>query len=195
MKERGDLFTETENHCTGYTLHDDVGEKIGEVEVSASRESVKDAPIFDDNDEITPQFERQISTFFGVASNRMLEMPSTEWVVPFLLICLRERDCYGRDLAQRMIGFGFRVAPPEATYRVLQQMEKERMVVSKSFGLSRRRYSITELGEAYLEYLANVLEQYRAEMDLFSRLYNKHSAGEPRTRRHSSNGEESRKHA
>ncbi|MDX6380448.1 MAG: hypothetical protein QOI57_1472 [Rubrobacteraceae bacterium] len=236
MKERGDLFTATENRYTGYTVHDDAGEKIGEVEdsfvsennhteyiriktrtlelrstlipmnmahvseqrqlveVSASRESVLDAPTFDDNDELTPQFERQVWNFFGVASSGMLEMPS-DWLVPFLIICLRERDCYGHDLSQRMIDFGFRVAPPEAIYRVLLQMEKERIVVSKSFGLSRRRYSITELGEAYLEYLANVFEQYRAEIDLFFRLYYKHSAGELRSRHHSLDGEESKKHA
>ena len=54
--------------------------------------------------------------------------------------------------------------------------------VGFGYGPSRRRYAITGLGEAYLEFLANALAQYRKEMDLFFRIYEKQRALEQRDR-------------
>lgn len=58
------------------------------------------------------------------------------------------------------------------------------MILSRGGGLerelSRRRYSITKLGDAYLEYLANALVQYGEEIDLFFRFFEKQLAREPR---------------
>ena len=62
-------------------------------------------------------------------------------------------------------------------YRTLQHMEKEGVLVSEEDKfdrmLSRRQYSLTELGDVYLESLANALMQYREEVDLFLQIYNK----------------------
>jgi DNA-binding PadR family transcriptional regulator len=56
-------------------------------------------------------------------------------------------------------------------------MEKEGVLVSEEDKfdpmLSRRKYSITELGNVYLESLANALRQYGEEVDLFLQIYNK----------------------
>jgi DNA-binding PadR family transcriptional regulator len=56
-------------------------------------------------------------------------------------------------------------------------MESERMVVSEydgsDGGFSRRRYSITELGEAYLGFWADSLARHQEEIELFLRTYSK----------------------
>lgn len=155
-----------------------VSEQRQTVEVCASKQRVEDAPILDD-DEITPEFERQVRDFFEAAIDRVLEVPSVDWIVPFLLVCLWERDRYGYELTRRMIALGFETTHPGVMYRTLRQMEKEGMVVSERNGFDRRpsrwRYSITELGEAYLEYLASALSRYRKEVDLFFGLYDEMS--------------------
>jgi len=154
------------------------------VEVAASKERVKDAFTLDEGSEIAPAFEQQVRSFFGVANDGMLEVPSANWMMPFLLTYLREGACHGHELVRKVVEPGFEVSHPAAMYRVLQRMEKEGVIVSAGDGfereLSRRRYSITELGEAYLEYLANALMQYGEEIDLFFRLCDKQLAREPR---------------
>lgn len=154
------------------------------VEVAASKEGVEDALALDDGSEITPTFEQQVRSFFGVANDGVLEVPPDNWMVPFLLVSLQEGDCHGRELARKVTYPGFEASRPRAIYRTLQQMEKEGMIVSTGDSFdrepSRRKYSITKWGEAYLEYLANALVQYGEEIDLFFRLFDKQLAREPR---------------
>ncbi len=106
----------------------------------------------------------------------VLEMLCADWIVPSILARLREQGCYGHELTRSMMDFGFEATHPVAMYRTLRQLEQEGLVVSEPVGfdgrLSRRSYSLTGLGEAYLEYLANALVRYRKEIDLFLRLYN-----------------------
>jgi len=154
------------------------------VEIAVSKERVKDAFTLDDGSETTPVIEQQVRSFFGVANDGVLEVPPANWMIPFLLTYLREGACHGHELVRKVVDTGSEVSRPEAMYPVLQQMEKEGVIVSASDGfereLSRRRYSITQLGEAYLEYLANALMQYGEEIDLFFRLCDKQLAREPR---------------
>jgi PadR family transcriptional regulator PadR len=161
-----------------------VNEQRRLVEVAVSREGLEDALASDDGSETTPDFEQQVQSLFGVTNDRILEVPPTNWMVPLLLVRLREGDCHGRALAQKMAYPGFEASRPQVIYRALQQLEKEGMIVSSGDGLenelSRRRYSITKWGDTYLEYLANTLVEYGEEIDLFFRLFNKQFAGEPR---------------
>lgn len=161
-----------------------VNEQLQLFEVSASKERVKDALTLADSDETTPAFEQQVESLFGIVNDGVLEVPPVDWIAPFLLICVRERDRHGHELARKMIHAGFEATHPEEMYRTLQQMEKEGVLVSEDDGfdreLSRRRYSITESGDAYLEYLADALMQYGEGIDLFFRLYNKQLTREPR---------------
>ena len=154
-----------------------VNEQLRLVEISASKERVKDALTLNDPDEPTPAFEQQVECLFGVVNDGVLEVPPVDWMAPFLLICLQERDHHSHELARKVIDAGFEATHPEEMYRTLQQMENEGVLVSEDDGfdreLSRRRYSITESGDAYLEYLADALMQYGENMDLFFRLYNK----------------------
>ena len=160
-----------------------VNEQRRLVEVAVSREGVEDALALDDGSETTPDFEQQVRNFFGATNDGILEVPPANWMVPFLLVRLREGDCLGHALARQVSYTGFEASPPETIYRALQQMEKEGMIVSRGDGfereLSRRRYSITEWGETYLEYLANALVEYGEEIEIFFRLFNKQVASEP----------------
>jgi poly-beta-hydroxybutyrate-responsive repressor len=108
-------------------------------------------------------------------SEDTLEMLSTSWLVPFLLLLMRERDSYGQDLTRRVADLGFGATRPGTVYRTLRQMEKEGMVLSERDGfdcrLPRRKYSITVAGEDYLEFWANSLAEYREDMDLFLEVY------------------------
>jgi len=103
------------------------------------------------------------------------EAPSTDWLVLFLLLGLRERDHYGHELTQRMADFDSGTTRPGAMYQNLRQMEKEGMIVSEYDGfdsrLSWRRYAITEPGEAYLERWASSLAECQETVDLFLGLH------------------------
>ena len=161
-----------------------VNEQLRLVEIFASKERIEGALTLDDGDETTPVFEQQVECLFGVVNDGVLEVPPVDWMAPFLLICLPERDRHSHELARKVIDAGFEATHPEEMYRTLQQMENEGVLVSEDDGfdraLSRRRYSITESGDAYLEYLADALTQYEEKIDLFFRFYNKPLTREPR---------------
>lgn len=147
MEERDDLSQGAGNRCAGYTVYKD------------------------------EDVEQQVQGLFDVLNHRVSEVPPVNWMVPFLLVCLQERDCHGHELAQNMINLGLGATHSEIMYGTLQHMEKEGVLVSEEDKfdrtLSRRKYSITELGNVYLEYLANALMQYGEEVDLFLQIYNK----------------------
>ncbi|HEX9130842.1 MAG TPA: poly-beta-hydroxybutyrate-responsive repressor [Ktedonobacteraceae bacterium] len=107
--------------------------------------------------------------------NAANEAWSKNWLVPVLLLMLREWSSYGYELMEKMSTFGLAAMNPGTFYRTLRQMEKDGMVSSSwdtsEGGPARRVYSITEAGEAYLNYWAESLNQYQRMMDTFFRLY------------------------
>lgn len=131
---------------------------------------LQEGPVLE-NTKTNREPDQQVRDFF----DSVMDVPYVDWTALFLLGYLRQWDSYEDELAQKMIVPEFGVARPEATYQTLRQMEKEGMIVSELDGFdcgpSRWRCAITELGEAYLEYLANALAQYRKEMDLFFWIY------------------------
>ncbi len=54
-----------------------------------------------------------------------ISAPSVDWLVPFLLLGLRERDSYGHELVQRMPALGLGVTHPRAMHRALRHTEEE----------------------------------------------------------------------
>jgi PadR family transcriptional regulator len=100
---------------------------------------------------------------------------SKNWLVPILLLMLRQWSSYGYELMEKMSTFGLAAMNPGTFYRTLRQMEKDGMVSSNwdtsEGGPARRVYSITDVGEAYLNYWAQSLDQYQRMMDTFFRLY------------------------
>jgi PadR family transcriptional regulator PadR len=106
---------------------------------------------------------------------REVEVRPRNWLVPVILLSLREWNSYGYELMERTAAFGFEAMNPGTLYRTLRQMEKEGVVESRwetsKGGPARRVYSITDAGEAYLDFWAEALEQYRRNVDTFFRLY------------------------
>jgi len=107
--------------------------------------------------------------------NAANEAWSKNWLVPVLLLMLRQWSSYGYELMEKMSTFGLSAMNPGTFYRTLRQMEKDGMVSSSwdtsEGGPARRIYSITDAGEAYLNYWAKSLDQYQRMMDTFFRLY------------------------
>ena len=107
--------------------------------------------------------------------NSANEAWSKNWLVPVLLLMLRQWSSYGYELMEKMSTFGLVAMNPGTFYRTLRQMEKDGMVSSSwdtsEGGPARRMYSITDAGEAYLNYWAESLNQYQRMMDTFFRLY------------------------
>ncbi len=97
------------------------------------------------------------------------------WLIPVVLLLLREWSSYGYELMERMASFGFAMMNPGTFYRALRQMEKDGMVNSawdtSGGGPARRIYSITEAGEAYLKWWADSFGQYQKMMDALFRLH------------------------
>ena len=115
---------------------------------------------------------------------------SKNWLVPVLLLMLREWSSYGYELMEKMTAFGMVTMNPGTFYRTLRQMEKDGMVSScwdtSVGGPARRVYSITDAGEAYLKYWADSLDQYQKMMDAFFQLY----TGTGRSRQENKQGQD-----
>lgn len=97
------------------------------------------------------------------------------WLVPFLLLSMRDGEHYGHELLERMGELGFEGTRPGEIYRTLRLLEGEGLTFSErgkvEYLLSRRRYGLTEDGVAYLEFLAHSLELYRRKAESFLLAY------------------------
>ena len=105
-----------------------------------------------------------------------IEVKPRNWLVPVILLSLRESTSYGYKLMEQATVFGFEAMNPGTLYRTLRNMEKDGVVKSKwdttnGGGPARRVYSITDAGEVYLNFWAKSLEQYQRNMDAFFSLY------------------------
>lgn len=100
---------------------------------------------------------------------------SKNWLVPIVLVMLREWNSYGYELMEKMATFGLATINPGTFYRTLRQMEKDGMVSSSwntsEGGPARRMYAITGVGEAYLKFWTQSLDQYQKMMNSFFQLY------------------------
>src|SRR5918997_1916467 len=105
-----------------------------------------------------------------------IEVMPRNWLVPVILLTLRECASYGYKLMERTAKFGFGAMNPGTYYRTLRCMEKDGLCesewdTSSGAGPARRVYTITDAGEAYLGFWAKALEQYQRNMDAFFSLY------------------------
>jgi len=111
----------------------------------------------------------------GQFHNAVTEAWSKNWLVPVVLLMLRQLSSYGYELMEKMAAFGLNAMNAGTFYRTLRQMEKDGMVSSSwdtsETGPARRVYSITEAGEDYLKFWAESLDQYQRMMDTFFQLY------------------------
>ncbi|WP_243385090.1 poly-beta-hydroxybutyrate-responsive repressor [Bacillus kexueae] len=97
------------------------------------------------------------------------------FVIPVLLLLLRNWSTHGYDLMQRLSHFGFQTIDQGNLYRILRQLEKEELVTSSwdtsDGGPAKRVYSITDAGLDYLDLWATSLENYQNMLDQFFQMY------------------------
>ena len=97
------------------------------------------------------------------------------FLIPCLLLLLRQWNAHGYQLLQQLVAFGFAALDPATVYRTLRHLEKDGLVSSVwdtgHEGPARRVYSITDAGTAFLQTWAASLEQYRQTLDMFFDLY------------------------
>jgi PadR family transcriptional regulator PadR len=97
------------------------------------------------------------------------------WLEPAILVMLQESNLYGYKLMEQLTVLGFEAMNPGTMYRTLRHMEENGVVKSKwetsGGGPARRVYSVTQAGEAYLDWWVNSLKQYQQVMNTFFRLY------------------------
>jgi PadR family transcriptional regulator, regulatory protein PadR len=110
------------------------------------------------------------------AKEYRIEVRPRNWLVPVILLTLRQWNSYGYKLMEQARAFGFGAMNPGTLYRTLRHMEKDGLCQSQwdtsaGRGPARRVYSITDAGNAYLDFWARSLEQYQRNMDTFFRLY------------------------
>lgn len=106
---------------------------------------------------------------FGIGSQ------PKNWLVPVILLSIREWDSYGYELMERTSAFGFGAMNQGTLYRTLRKMEKDGDVESSwdtsKGGPARRMYAITDAGKAHLGFWAESMGQHWQTMDTFFRLY------------------------
>src|SRR3954453_16767377 len=78
------------------------------------------------------------------------------FLVPVILLSLREWNSYGNELMERVTAFGFEALNPGTLYRTLREMEKENLCAStwetSMGGPARRTCSITDVGQAHPDF-------------------------------------------
>lgn len=114
------------------------------------------------------------------SSNKKKNAPNVSapknFLVPILLLHLREWNVHGYELMEKLTKFGIDSLNQGNFYRLLRQLEKDSLVTSfwdtTSDGPAKRIYSITEAGEQYLDMWAGPLSEYQKMLNQFFNLYN-----------------------
>ena len=107
--------------------------------------------------------------------DRAIEARPRNWLVPVILVTLREESSYGYELIELLKEFGFEEMNSGTLYRSLRQMENEGLCKSEwetsRGGPARRMYSITVAGEAHLASWAEGCRRYQQVVDAFFQAY------------------------
>ncbi|HHY74815.1 MAG TPA: poly-beta-hydroxybutyrate-responsive repressor [Bacillus bacterium] len=97
------------------------------------------------------------------------------FIVPFILLSLRDLNCHGYKILQQLMDFGFSTIDQGNLYRMLRQLEKDDIVKSEwdtsEAGPAKRIYSLTEAGEKYLKTCVYSLEHYQSMLEQFFSVY------------------------
>jgi poly-beta-hydroxybutyrate-responsive repressor len=110
---------------------------------------------------------RKGSSEATLAAEHTIEARPRNWLVPVILLTLRECTSYGYKLMEQAAAFGFVAMNPGTLYRTLRHMERDGLCESEwdttnGGGPARRVYTITDAGEAYLDFWAESLSSTSA---------------------------------
>ena len=107
--------------------------------------------------------------------DRATEARPKNWLIPVVLVILRENSSYGYQLTERLKDFGFEKMNPGTLYRTLRQMENEGLCKSEwetsRGGPARRMYWITVAGKGHLDSWAKGCKRYQQVLDVFFQIY------------------------
>ena len=107
--------------------------------------------------------------------DRATEARPKNWLIPVVLVILRENSSYGYQLTERLKELGFEKMNPGTLYRTLRQMENEGLCNSEwetsRGGPARRTYWITVAGEGHLDSWAKGCKRYQQVLDVFFQIY------------------------
>ncbi|MFT9849332.1 helix-turn-helix transcriptional regulator [Aneurinibacillus sp. REN35] len=96
-------------------------------------------------------------------------------LTPCVLLLLQRVSNYGYQIIQDLVEFGFTSVDPGYVYRILRQLENEKLVQShweiSTGGPPKRMYSITEAGIEHLGIWSCELERYQYTLDRFFAMY------------------------
>jgi poly-beta-hydroxybutyrate-responsive repressor len=94
---------------------------------------------------------------------------------PFLLLLIHQRPGHGYDLIERLAAMGVTGVEPGHAYRVLRNLERERLLTSRwtpsDAGPARRRYELTPEGLADLRARVASLARFGGVLDSFLALW------------------------
>ncbi len=97
------------------------------------------------------------------------------FMIPVLLLLLRDWNAHGYELMQKLVAFGFPSIDQGNFYRTLRQLEVDELVSSEwdtsAGGPAKRIYSLTSSGEQYLQLWADSMGQYQKMLDQFFNMY------------------------
>ncbi|MCP8968510.1 poly-beta-hydroxybutyrate-responsive repressor [Ectobacillus ponti] len=112
---------------------------------------------------------------FEASQTRPASSMPKNFLVPFLLLCLKDWSLHGYKLIQMLMDIGFSSIDQGNVYRTLRKLEKEKLISStwdtSEGGPAKRIYSLTEYGEQYLTSCASSFEQYQNMLRTFFNLY------------------------
>jgi PadR family transcriptional regulator, regulatory protein PadR len=96
-------------------------------------------------------------------------------LLPFILLLLSRMPAHGYELMQQLSSLGFFSVDQGNFYRMMRQLEKDNYVNSEwdttSSGPAKRLYSITDIGEKYLQQYADELQRYQNMLSHFFSMY------------------------
>lgn len=97
------------------------------------------------------------------------------FLVPYILLLLSRMPVHGYELMQQLTSLGFLTLDQGNFYRMMRQLEKEKYVNSEwdttSSGPAKRLYSLTDIGEQYLQQYADELQRYQSMLSQFFNMY------------------------
>src|SRR5947209_20550475 len=104
------------------------------------------------------------------------------FLASWLLLLLRNWNAHGYQLIQTLTAMGLGLVDPATVYRTLRPLESEGYITStwdpKASGPARRMYTLTDVGEQYLQVWARQLEQYQTVLSRFFEVYAQESKKE-----------------
>ena len=107
--------------------------------------------------------------------HRTPQVRPTNLLMPLILMSLQQWNSYGYELMQKTAAVWQEAVNPGTMYRMLSRMEENGDIEStwdtSKTGAARKMYSITDVGEAYLELWMTALHQHQRNTDAFLRLY------------------------